>query len=276
MSEDPPADATLGDTWTRPVDEMAMLYVPAGEFKMGSDDDATAYALELCQPYDSDCTPDWFTVEQPAHTVTLDAFWIDRTEVTNAQYQRCVEEGACDVPACGDVANPDLADHPVVCVNWFDAQAYCGWAGARLPTEAEWEYAARGPEARLFPWGNAFDGSKLNYCDSNCEFEWADAATDDGYAATAPVSSYPQGASWCGTLDMAGNAHEWVADWYAAGYDENAPSQNPTGPPAGQFRILRGGSWGAVPGTVRGAYRGWPFPDIAASTIGFRCARTPE
>jgi len=223
---------SLGDTWTRPTDGVVMVYVPAGEFEMGSDDDDVDYALQLCNAYRGDCRREWFEDEQPVHTVVLDGFWIDRTEVTNAQYQQCVETEVCQAPTTCDWGEPTYgdaskSDHPVVCVDWHGAQAYCEWMGARLPTEAEWEYAARGPEGRVFPWGDAFDGTRLNYCDTNCERDWADETVDDGYAETAPVGSYPAGVSWCEALDMTGNVWEWVNDWYDGDYYDVSPDSNP-------------------------------------------------
>ena len=167
---------SLGDTWTRPTDGMVMVYVPAGEFEMGSDDGEVDYALQLCNEYFGDCEREWFEDEQPVHTVALDGFWIDQTEVTNGQYRRCVKSGACDSPAESSSSTHDsyygnsaYDDYPVIYVSWHQAAAHCVWAGARLPTEAEWEYAARGPQGRVFPWGNEFDGMRLNYCDANCE-----------------------------------------------------------------------------------------------------------
>jgi iron(II)-dependent oxidoreductase len=148
--DDPPVNASLGHTWTRPADGMVMLYVPGGDFDMGStagDDD-----------------------EQPVHTVTLDGFWVDRNEVTNAQYEQCVADGVCNSLVCSklDTNNLDKSDTengniPAICVNWYQAETYCSWVGARLPTEAEWEYAARGPMSWVFPWGNEFDGRGAGY-----------------------------------------------------------------------------------------------------------------
>ena len=280
----PPASAALGDTWTRPTDGAAMVYVPAGEFKMGSDDQEFAYAIQLCKQYSTDpataratCSRNAFSDERLAHHVALNGFWLDRTEVTNGQYRRCVEAEACIPPVdfgsytrdsyYGDGAF-DL--YPVVWVTRDQAAGYCAWAGARLPTEAEWEYAARGPEGRVFPWGDTFDGTRLNYCDVNCLAGPNDPTVDDGYADTAPVASFPSGASWCGALDLAGNVREWVADWY--GNYPGGRQVNPTGPSSGESRIPRGGSWLDVPGDIRSANRGGNSTDYTRHKVGFRCA----
>jgi formylglycine-generating enzyme required for sulfatase activity len=255
-----PTAPSLGDTTTRPSDGAVMVYVPAGEFEMG------APGIPL---------------EHPVHTVALDGFWIDRTEVSNAQFQQCVEAGECEQPSCWKEAdlirdNDDFGgpEQPVVCVNWYQARAYCEWTGGRLPTEAEWEYTARGPEGLEYPWGNEFDGTKLNYCDVNCPKKYADEDFDDGYAYTAPVGSYPDGASWCGALDMAGNVWEWVADW--RGYYPSERQVNPTGPSSGRERVLRGGSWRYGWISARSTYRSGRRPDGRGGLIGFRCARAPR
>jgi len=247
-----PAPA-LGTTWTRPADSMVMVYVPAGEFEMGS------------MEGESD--------EQPVHTVALDGFWIDRTEVTNGQYAQCEAAGACDPPPnTGSTTrdsyygNSAYDNYPVIYVSWHDAEDYCAWAGARLPTEAQWEYAARGPESRVFPWGDEFDCTLTNSWGEGC----------DGYTRTAPVGSFPAGASWCGALDMIGNVWEWVADWYDGDYYERSPTQNPLGPEEGNLKVLRGGSWGDDPEYVRGAYRRRFRPDYRLNSDGFRCARGSE
>jgi formylglycine-generating enzyme required for sulfatase activity len=270
----------LGDTWTRPADGMTMVYVPAAEFEMGSDDDEVDHALQLCKEY-INCERWWFEREQPVHTVALDGFWIDQTEVTNAQYRECVKAGNCQEPIVCDppepaYQDPSKADCPVVCVSWDDVQRYCAYAGARLPTEAEWEYAACGPERRRYPWGQAFDGTRLDYCDANCARRYGDKMVDDGYAEAAPVGSYPTGASWCGALDMAGNVWEWVADWYADDYYGRSPPHNPAGPSSGEYRVLRGGSWDDVTYSLRCAYRYGFYPDSVWRLAGFRCAKGSE
>ena len=250
----PPAEENIGATWTRPADGMVMVYVPAGEFLMGSSGhDGQAGSNEKTQ-----------------HTVYLDAFWIDRTEVTNVQYRKCVEAGACREAGCWDDDNYNAPDQPVVCVSWDEAQAYAAWVGGRLPTEAEWEKAARGTDGRIYPWGDEFDGSRLNYCDRNCTHDWKDASADDGYAVTAPVGSYPAGASPYGTLDMAGNVFEWVADRHEEGYYARSPARNPQGPDSGDYRVLRGGAFGDVERDVRCAARRWYLPSDWYGYLGFR------
>jgi formylglycine-generating enzyme required for sulfatase activity len=279
--ETPDATATLAPTWaptpesaqTRDKDGMTMVHVPAGEFTMGSSDAGIDALLAEC----SDCTRDSFQDEQPQHTVYLDAFWIDRTEVTNAQFRRCVEAGTCRAPttcAGGEptYSDPGMAGHPVVCVDWHQVNAYCAWAGARLPTEAEWEKAARGTDRRIYAWGNTFDGSKANFCDLNCEFEYKDGGANDGYGWTAPVGSYSLGASPYGAFDLTGNVWEWVADWYDANYYADSPAINPRGASSGDFRVLRGGSWGNVWSSLRVPNRYFTNPANTSYYVGFRCA----
>jgi len=259
----PPAEAYIGDTWTRPTDGMVMVYVPAGEFLMGSSN------------ADSQAQDD----EKPQHTVYLDAYWIDRTEVTNAQYRRCMEAGACQEPGCWGEEDFNAPDRPAVCIIWDDVQAYAAWAGGRLPTEAEWEKAARGTDGRIYPWGNEFDASRLNYCDRNCVQDWKDTSADDGYVETAPVGSYPSGASPYGSLDMAGNVWEWVTDWYDEGYYARPAVRNPQGPDAGDYRVLRGGCLDDDVSGVRCACRARNDPDNQGSgrywETGFRLVVSP-
>jgi len=242
----PPAEADIGDTWTRPADGMVMVYVPAGEFLMGSSD-ADGQAEDN---------------EKPQHTVYLDAYWIDRTEVTNAQYRKCVEAGACPEPGCWDEDSYNAPGQPVVCVSWDDAQTYAASVGGRLPTEAEWEKAARGTDGRMFPWGNNVpDCNRASY--SNC------------VERPAIVGSYLAGASPYGALDMAGNVWEWVADWYDEGYYARSPARNPQSPASGDSRVLRGGAFDGAAGLVRCAYRYGYAPDYRYLNRGFRLVASP-
>jgi formylglycine-generating enzyme required for sulfatase activity len=271
----------LGDTATRAADGAVSVYVPAGNFTMGGTSDMTRYARQLCQAAAGDlaiatCGSAAFADEHPAHPVSLSAFWIDRSEVTNRQYARCVDSGACTPPVgTGSFSRPRYFDdpvyddYPIVLVDWHRAAAFCAWAGARLPTEAEWEFAARGPENRLFPWGDTFDPGRLNYCDRSCA-GMSDPSYDDGFPDTAPVGFSPQGASWVGALDMAGNVREWVADWYGP-YSSEAVI-DPKGPGSGESRIARGGSWYDTPDDVRSVNRGANLPDYTHPKVGFRCA----
>jgi formylglycine-generating enzyme required for sulfatase activity len=261
---------------------MHFVHVPAGTFTMGSLPDVGQ------------------DNERPAHEVALDAFWIGQTEVTNAQYRLFVEAGGyadetlwtpegwqwrtdnnITQPARWDDSTWNQLDHPVVGVSWYEATAYTAWLaqetglGVRLPSEAEWERAARGDDGRSYPWGNAFDGTRLNYCDVNCEQDWKDSTVDDGYALTAPVGSYPDGASPYDALDMAGNVWEWVTDWYDARYYAVSPVQNPMGPASGEARVVRGGSWFGSDRGVRAAARNGYDPPARYYGLGFRVVVSP-
>lgn len=251
----------LGDTLTRPGDGMVMVYVPGGTFEMGSLPDSD----------------DW-----GPYTVTLDGFWIDQTEVTNAQFAAMLnvlgnpEEGGitwleiqqvenAQIVLVGNEFQPDPGkdDHPVVEISWFGAYAYCNWVGGRLLTEAEWEYAARGPKNYIYPWGNE---------DPTCELAQFGGCGD----YTVPVGSLSdEGASWVGAKDMAGNVWEITATYFAEYPTE--PQTNPTGPDTGEWgdRSVRGGSYSSAPDTLHTAYR---LRGIGSQpNSGFRCAASsPE
>jgi len=255
----PPTSASAGDTWTRTTDGAVMVYVPAGEFLMGS----TADDIDALLAQYSNCKREWIADEQPQHTVFLDAFWIDRTEVTNAQYRECVEAGACEEPGCWDDSDLNAPNQPVVCMCWADAQDYAAWVGGRLPKEAEWEKAARGTDGRIYPWGNSPpDCDRANY---------------EGCAGKPlPVGSHPDGASPYGVLDMAGNVREWVADWYDADYYSQSPLRNPQGPESGSFRVLRGASFNYYQWVVRCAVRDGNYPLNEGWDVGFRVVVAPR
>ena len=215
--------------------------------------------------------------ERPAHLVNLGDYYIDKYEVSNADYKACVDDFACSLPKPTTFyANTLYRNHPAVFVSWEKANEFCEWRKARLPTEAEWEKAARGDDSLFYPWGNLFDGSALNFCDADCEYAWKNNGTIDRYSMTAPIGTYPDGESPYGALDMAGNAAEWVADWYNEDYYENTPADNPQGPEDGTYRVLRGGSWYNRNSEVRTYQRSFLRPSVAYNYTGFRCAISAE
>lgn len=233
-----------------------MVLVPGGEFTMGSDS---------------------YPAEQPIRTVDVSTFWIDETEVTVGAYRACVDAGGCDEPGTAGACNwelPDRDDHPINCVLWDHASQYCSWVapGGRLPTEAEWEKAARGtapagPTDDVYPWGTSPTAS-CTHAIMN------DGGPSCGMGATTwPVGSRPMGDSPYGAMDMAGNLYEWVADWFGP-YDP-ADVVDPTGPETGAEHVARGGDWGANPPGVRATNRAWPDPSELYNWMGFRCAMTP-
>ncbi|MDQ3007542.1 MAG: SUMF1/EgtB/PvdO family nonheme iron enzyme [Chloroflexota bacterium] len=228
----------IGSTLVSAQDGMTLVYVPAGEFSMGFQDESD---------------------EQPIHVVYLDAFWIDQTEVTNAIYAKCVDAGKCNSPRDTDYfSNTGYANHPVAYVSWDDASSYCSWAIRRLPTEAEWEKAARGTDARIYPWGDDTPNSALlNY--------------NNEIRETTEVGNYPDGISPYGAYDMAGNVWEWVNDWYDVYPGGNPSASSDFGQ---NYRVHRGGSWLDDQDFVRSTKRDKGFPDsrLRLDNLGFRCA----
>lgn len=196
-------------------------------------------------------------------------------------YSLCVKQGACLPPSYSTshsrkyyFGNPDYDMYPVIYVSWEKARDYCEWAGRRLPTEAEWERAARGDEGVwVYPWGNVLpDGENANFCDSNCKFMGRDEGVDDGYADTSPVDGFVQGTSPHNILNMAGNVWEWVADYYLIDFYQNSPFENPVGPEIGSERVLRGGSFDRQAFELQSTYRLGSAQDTASKHVGFRCA----
>ncbi|MBX3235030.1 MAG: SUMF1/EgtB/PvdO family nonheme iron enzyme [Nitrospiraceae bacterium] len=277
----------VGFFWSLPADSRAddMVLVPAGEFFMGGNGD-------------SETLPD----EQPARRIWLGAFLIDRYEVTNQEYERFVRGTGYPAPANASAAAtlwegttpmPGIERHPVVNVSWLDAVAYCRWAGKRLPTEAEWEKAARGTDGRKYPWGQEWDLTKANsasywakdtvhFADSqDWENFWlkgrgASLSKEKGLKGevlTMPVGSFPESVSPYGLFDMAGNVAEWVQDWYNPNYYRTGPLTDPPGPERGAIKSMRGGSWLKPAVSLRTSDRDWGTMDSRPSGTGIRCAR---
>ena len=248
---------------------VTQAWVPGGIFRMGSDEGSAT-------------PPAWaaitFRSEHPAHEVAISrGYWIDMTEVTVAEFNAFREAGGYDDQAAWSadgwswrqsmgatpLPQPCLTqkpNEPQVCVTWYEADAYATWRGGHLPTEAEWEFAARGPDSHVYPWGDAFDGSRANL---------------DGASGPVAVGSYPKGASWVGALDMAGNAMEWVADWWSSTYYQSEVRDDPTGPASGTIKVEKGGWWGPPDGTgaflSRSSYRHFEDPPVYSDHhIGFR------
>ncbi len=210
--------------------------------------------------------------ERPAHMVELSDFYIDKYEVTNEQYSVCVNDLVCDLPTNSNAyINSRYSDYPVIFVNWEMAETFCEWRGGRLPTEAQWEKAARGTKSYLYPWGSDFDGTTLNFCDMNCTNTWADNSVNDHYTNAGPVGSYEDGISVYGVYDLAGNVSEWALDWYAEDYYANSPRSNPPGPETGTHKVLRGGSWLDTKEGALSYRRVKIAPNSSYNYIGFRC-----
>jgi formylglycine-generating enzyme required for sulfatase activity len=237
-------------------DGAPMMLVPAGDFTMGSKEGVD---------------------EQPVHRVSLDAYYMDKYEVTVGQYAKFLEAKFLEATSPGvpkpetppywDVMNASLAQkRPVAHVNWTGADGYCRWAGKRLPTEAEWEKAARGTDGRMYPWGNEPPTELLANFGKK---DWSN------HKVTVPAGLLKDGKSPYGIYDLAGNVYEWVSDWYDKDYYKNSPSKNPKGPERGEDKVVRGGSWNSPLEHLRSTIRFGYTPAFSRDILGFRCAKTP-
>jgi formylglycine-generating enzyme len=278
---------TRNEDWTPIIEtfgNVEMVRVPAGSFTMGSTNAQIDAGLAMCQAAadnNATCERSWFEDELiplKGNAQTMTPFWIDRTEVTRAMYGECVAANVCEETPASEYST--APEQPINRVTWVHANAFCQWRGARLPTEAEWEYAARGPSGWIFPWGNEFDGTRANHCDGKCgESSWASSynyvneENDDGYAVTAPVGSYPAGASWVGALDMSGNVWEWVSSIFQP-YPYAADDGRENAQDTNSLRVLRGGSFSSSSNVLRAPNRGRDYPSDEFINRGFRCARS--
>ncbi|MEM7335075.1 MAG: SUMF1/EgtB/PvdO family nonheme iron enzyme [Chloroflexota bacterium] len=267
-------NSLVGTTNTRKMDNMPQVFVPAGDFTMGTNN------------------PDWpfDDPERPEHIVSLENYWIDSHEINVSRFVEFLNQNGNKIE--GDVNwlnidkmqyisqlsdgqytfNPDFGNLPITHVSWFGAKAYCEWAGGRLPTEAEWEYAARGQNKVVFPWGDVFVGEFVNFCDLNCPAEdYRDELIDDGYSMLAPVQTYEASKTWIGAFNMAGNVSEWINDRYSESYYSISPVENPQGPNVGAQRVVRGGSWQSFWGHTRITHRNFISPSFRGDALGFRC-----
>jgi formylglycine-generating enzyme required for sulfatase activity len=258
---------------------MEFVLIPAGRFQMGTPAHVGTPAHEVDANLPKEWVKNmrrWDEREAPQHDVTISQpFYLGKYEVTQAQWESVMGQ------------NPSAdkgSDRPVERVSWEEVQDFIRKLNQRdpdetyrLPTEAEWEYAARGTDGRTYPWGDQFDSTRLNFCDQNCPARWnKDQSANDGYATTSPVGRYELGRTPVGIYDMAGNVWEWVQDWFDQDYYKSSPQRDPPGPPSGSFRVVRGGSWWDDARKSRSAYRSMEFPGNRYGYLGFRLLRAVQ
>ncbi len=268
-----------------------MLLIEGGEFEMGAE---ATQLLEECNAFRDGCEEGWFLASEPIHLVQVDPFYLDVYEITNEAFLEFLNElddieSGCAGQLCFDADDSQLEvdadgqytvdesffEHPITGVTWYGASSFCEWRDARLATEAEWELAASWNSAEgtknIYPWGDEFIGTNLNYCDINCAETQAATDFDDGFALTAPVGSYEEGRSPAGVYDMGGNVWEWVNDWLGDDYYRESPEANPQGPEDGDGKVVRGGSWIDTGNFSATTIRFPAPPQESGDTIGFRC-----
>lgn len=295
----PKAQAQAGETWLNPIDNAIYVFVSPGRFFMGSSDAQIEVALELCNQHWDDCREDWVKHERGQAELNLSGFWISRTEVTNSQFQKFIDaqgyttrdywsadgwawlqsEGVTE-PKFWHDSKYNKDTYPVVGISWFEAEAYAQWVSSetnstfRLPTEAEWEKAARGTQGNIFPWGNTWEGTQVNYCDEMCNLPdatWRDINFNDEYARTAPVDEFLSGRSPYGALNMAGNVWEWTNSLF-----RRYPYRSDDGREImdmSSLRATRGGGWGDIAYWTRTTFRGMnggTAPNVRSEFLGFR------
>ena len=288
------AGAVLSDKGDTDV----QVFIPAGIFLMGTTPEQAEKAVSFCMKHQENCRKSWFTHEMPQREVYLDEYFIDKTEVTFEQFFVFIKQNnnLCrNAPCFKDLGNEnvirkkngkwflieDYRDSPVTDIAWEGANAYCKWVGKRLPTEAEWEKAARGTDGRVFPWGNDWAQGKANFCDRNCPQDWAtknekqdwDDLPNDDQSKSAMVRAFENGQSPYGVYQMAGNAWEWVSDTYSPDAYTTLTATNPHMMKKGATHVLRGGGWNALPFLLRSAARYRDAPGMAVGARGFRCAK---
>jgi formylglycine-generating enzyme required for sulfatase activity len=254
-----------------PLRAAVRVRIQAGWFSMGSEDDDVSSGLRSCLlafPSEGECNPDMFDDERPAHRVHLHAFDIDGTEVSNAAFRRCVNAGACLPSGSSESdARIGLAEQPAVQLSWEDARSYCRWVSGDLPSEAQWEYAARGDSQRAFPWGQVWNSRLANH--GQAESAEGDS---DGFRYAAPVDSFPDGKSFFGLRNMAGNVWEYVLDRYGGPYASEQNRIDPSGPRTGTEHVIRGGSWRSPAYALRARFRAHVPDNETRPDVGFRCA----